>query len=1039
MGSRTVLVLVALAGTAAAQTPKKTFDFSGDALQGQLVRPDGELITVTPARVHFDPAKSPARIAELERALAGRTPDAGARGDQFMELAGLLNGQHRYWRLQTIEREVARDQLKDPARRQAIDQQVVRDRAEAQRAFDRAVAVYTEVICDRADRARGFDCVPPAALARWPQMADALFELADLLQGMRRGPDALKLYARLTLSHPQSPWAPYGLLAAAERAFEDGRLPEAEKLYAQVLASKATDLHGYARYKTGWVQLNLSRDADAFASFAAVITAGARNPRGEALAREARRDIVRAYASFGKPAEAAAAFDRVAPGHAMEMLPILADPWSEQGRSDNAIAAYSELERRAPADKRVCEWAQGLVRNTLITGNAEDKVAALQKLLQVYRRLKGTRGFPAEQLRECADESAQITGELARVWHQEASKGAPGQLEVADRMYRLYLANFPGAADAGKMRFYWAELAWTRAEREKNPATSTRLWEEAAARETEAAHGAGIDDKTRKEAAYAAVLAWKNALRLDARPAPPPRVGDDMDPKPEPIPGREQKLITVMREYIALVKDAKDDELPAMKFLVAKIYWRYEHFDEAVALFERILTEHLDNEVAEYSANLLIDSLNRQKKYPAMLAWVDRLLAQTAFVDAHPDLKEMLTRLKQQGVRKAAEKLEQQRDYAGCGQAYLDIANRDPAMDRVEEVLYNAAVCFELAGQAGAALSLYNQLADKYPTTQVGMRALLRVAHLQERLAHVVEAAAMYERYARRFGGEKDAVSAQSQAIFLYRSGGDLPRAIAATEFFIKQYGRVIGHMAEIEEAAFTLARLYDDAGDKARAAAALDRYLVQFGNRSLERTVAAHIQRGTYDWERSCKVHPVDGACVTVRRQKIAPAGKPALQCRAPVTLLVPVARDAALAASARAHFQAALDLAGRRPELYPAAVAADWYLGEAEFEAFLAVGFPAGLAFDPRHKAEREQSSRRFTEYLGKKTAMIRALTDADTGSYSRIIKSGARTDWAAAAALRTGQLSASLAAALVGADLPPETRKGPYAAVAAKAYCD
>ena len=73
-------------------------------------------------------------------------------------------------------------------------------------------------------------------------------------------------------------------------------------------------------------------------------------------------------------------------------------------------------------------------------------------------------------------------------------------------------------------------------------------------------------------------------------------------------------------------------------------------------------------------------------------------------------------KLKAQSMRKKAEKMENDaKDDEGlrastsqCGQAYLDIYNRNPEAADNDEVLYNAGVCFEEGRSIGVAIQMFN-------------------------------------------------------------------------------------------------------------------------------------------------------------------------------------------------------------------------------------------------------------------------------------------------------------------------------------------
>jgi len=70
-------------------------------------------------------------------------------------------------------------------------------------------------------------------------------------------------------------------------------------------------------------------------------------------------------------------------------------------------------------------------------------------------------------------------------------------------VYKVFLDHFPADKDAYEMSFYYGELLWTLSN-----------WKDAAEQYTKVVE-MKPDGKYVKEAAYAAVLAWKNALNVD--------------------------------------------------------------------------------------------------------------------------------------------------------------------------------------------------------------------------------------------------------------------------------------------------------------------------------------------------------------------------------------------------------------------------------------------------------------------------------------------------------------------------------------------
>src|SRR5204863_5290639 len=112
-----------------------------------------------------------------------------------------------------------------------------------------------------------------------------------------------------------------------------------------------------------------------------------------------------------------------------------------------------------------------------------------------------------------------------------------------------------------------------------------------------------------KEAAFAAVLAWKNYFNLDDAGLGPDKQGkNEKDFSPQKIPEYQNKMIEAFDTYIKYVPDSP--ELVKIMYRKARIYYEYNQFDKAIPLFEQVLVKFPEHELAVISANLLLDSIN---------------------------------------------------------------------------------------------------------------------------------------------------------------------------------------------------------------------------------------------------------------------------------------------------------------------------------------------------------------------------------------------------------------------------------------------
>jgi tetratricopeptide (TPR) repeat protein len=989
--------------------------------------------------------------------LIKQTPDSEfeEKGDYYFRLGELFAKQQRYWRLRSVDLLIKSEQA-PAAQKGKLKSESTQAGEKAKAYLIKAVKTYKDLTDNEVFR-------------NFPKMDMALFYYGYTLQGGKYMKEARAVYDKLLKNYPNSKYVPEAHLAFADYYFEAGQLADAEARYKMVLKFPKSSVYWYAMYKMGWIHLNLQRFQDALETFFQVAQATKNDKKNEILNKTSKKDFVRAYSEIGKADKAYAAFQRVDNKYAFNMLETLADLYLGQGKSDKAIYVYHELMKLAPTNKNVCLWQYNIAHAMLSMpgANNSDKVKEIEHLVRMWGALRGKKTLPQAESQECHDNAAAMSGELARAYHSESAKTKnPETLAYAEKLYKVYLDVFTDAPDYAQTQYFYAELIWSRAESEKNPRIQTEMWENAALAFTDVVKGGKLDPKLTKEAAYAAVLGWKNALNVDPRVKQQADKVEDIDkeykdvPKAKEIPEREQKMLAAFDIYINYIKDPKDDELVGMKFLKANIYRRYNQFDKAIPLFQEILDKHRSHETAEYSANLLLDTFNRLKKYDDMLALATKLGGDAKFLEGKDDLKETLARLKAQSMRKKAEDMEKQAKetkdygkYVECGQAYLDIYNANPEAKENDEVLYNALVCFQDGKSIGAAIIAFGYLDKYYPNSKLTAKGLARVGKAYGDIAMYDKAADKLETYAKKYAGEKDAYDAMSDAVFYRKGIGDDAKAIANTKYFIDTFGRK--KPQEAANAAWSMVAVYEKQDKPEEIVKALEKYLKEWGNKGTgDRVVIAHAKIAQIRLAQSCPVKQVDGSCVKIVRERAInmkrKKGKRAkndqpTQCGPDSKIkLTVVKRDNRRYGEAMREFAAAVrEFDKRNGKTGGDEDGARYYYGLAklaiadkDFEAYLDLPFPDNLNFDkdPKKKAIRDKSMKRFNDWVEKK----KKVGGGATSKYEAVfgIKDAASSIVAAA---RIGQISQNFSDALFTAEIPKDVRTGEFADEKVEAYCD
>ncbi len=912
------------------------------------------------------------------------------------------------------------------------------------------------------------------AASKYPtyaRMDEVLFRLAYLLQMLKKEDQAREFYHRLIKDYPQSKYVPNAYLSFAELYFQKGDMETAGKFYDKVTEFPASTVFGYALYKKGWVEINLGNFKNALEIFVKVIQLCqngkiAKNQAGP-LEREAKKDLVKAYGRTpgASPDKAWEFFQRMGGDYAPKMLEALAELYWEQGMFTESSRVYRKIISLNEGSQRLCEWQDKILRNTLSSGTKRDQVQELIRLGNVYEATAKRTDVKKDLMRECQNVYHDTAKELALIWHKEAQRTKNADTyQLAGMVYREFLNHFGNEKDTPEMTFYYGEILW-----------QMNAWKEAAETYTKVIH---LDPKGKyvKEAAYAAVLAWKNALNISDEGEGVDREKDrEKKLEPRPIPEYQQKMIDAFDTYIKYVPDAP--ELVKIKYRKARIFYDYNHFDEAIKLFADIVDHNTTDELAIYSANLLLDCLNILHRYKELLHTVDNYLANPILMKDEEFRKQMVS-LKTDSLVAEAKQYEKDKNYKECGISFIAAAETLPEHKDHAQRLYNAGLCFQNAHLIGQAIKAREELIKDHPNDPLAQRALFQIASGYHQLAYYSEAARRYEEFANKFPGEKKALTALGNA-YSFRIGlGEFDQAIQDMNNFVKYYGAK--RPAETANVVFQMSEVYEKENKTDELAKNLEAYLKKWGAKGgIDKEILAHFKLGEIAWAKSCPQAGVNGACIKIDRltmngkqkalyeinRKIKDRKKKLreklrTQCGPPTSSKITVYdRSPKLAAEAQKDFNEVLKLwakgeaekklqsqvtnhdeaAARDAFMRFAVAGAAFYQAEQVYEQFLKVKFPQGLDFQQptqydskkvatAKKKKYDDSEKKFLAYLNEKTKLADRLASSSKdrkGMYDFVLDYHV-AHWTIAASARIGQVFADFVNQLYTADIPKDLKE-------------
>ncbi len=877
---------------------------------------------------------------------------------------------------------------------------------------------------------------------RYPKRDVVLFYLAHTLEQAGRHSEARVAYDTLVHDHPGSRFLPDAFLAFGDDAFVAGQLDDAVAMYDKVIKLGGPKLARYARYKRAWSYYNLGKRDDALAGLIEV----AQGSGGGVLTRAARRDVVAVYAEIGRPDTAWKLFQRVADAAgARAMLGTLPDAYVERGRFAEAIQVWHALMKLEPRSDELCVWERGILKAQLALPGEDARVREAERLAAVAVAVrKGTVVLSAAAGKACRVGAADDVGELARLWHSETidKQGIvvlAGRLEAVERLYATWLDAFADdrvatpVATVTEMRAFAADLMWTRAEHERDPARQRAAFAQAARVYEAIARGRGAPDVI-EEAAFNAVDGWTRALAGRAEPNLPAGA------PAAALPDELAHLVAAYDLYVRVVPARAQKESQRLGLAKADVLFDYHHFDEAAPVFEAVVRAR-QAPFAVPAARGWIDSLLALGRTDDVAHAVTWLLTVPEVAALRPELEaaDATTRIRQ------AEAAAKAGDARACGDRYVAILKLYPGDARMPALLAAAGACYEDAGLLGAAIHLGEQLIGVAPASREGVAELGRLGARYARVGYFKSAADFYERFAARSNDVARASAALGDAAFFRRAGGQDDLALADGETFVRRFGRV--SPADAAAVIFGMRVVHQRrgrAGDPALAKH-LDRYLRDFAKAGgADRRVVAMVELADARWRAACPVPGVDGACISVVRGR-AVAGargrvlrrregwRPGLRCgaadaRARVTL---VGRKDDGVAAAAAAWRAALaagdgvtvaagepDAARRQAALRGALARARFGLAEIAYERTLGLDFPDDLDFRP---ARERESMARFLEWKKEREAAIVTAV----GLYRQVLQMPGAGEWAIAATARAGQMYEALADALITAEVPRPPR--------------
>ncbi|HOX46369.1 MAG TPA: tetratricopeptide repeat protein [Myxococcota bacterium] len=624
----------------------------------------------------------------------------------------------------------------------------------------------------------------------YPGRDQVLFYLGESLWDMKRQKEALTVHKELISTYPQSQYVPDAYLAFGDYYFDKAELDKALMAYKKVAEYKESQVYMYAIYKQGWCYYNLHEWDKAKESFQEVVhlsdLESASTGRKIDLRKEALNDFTLTYSHEGGAESAPRVFQRLAPKEAHDLLINLANMFFGDGKDKKAIVLYRWLIEQEKCSAEVPFYQGRVVDAASRVGEKRYTVSQVRRLLELFKEVEGCVKNPdarqKERIRE-AREMAELTlRKLSSIWYKEAKETQQKDtFEYAQELFGDYLDLFPESKDAYDMRFAYAELLFHRLGRYERAAVeySKIVEEDLAYKKKNGKFPPKETDPKKRSApgtymcdsAFKAMQANRELLKKEKKADRKKRKEkkeegkkDGAKPKQEAQPIPKNKLRFIRSAEIYMDHCPQDQDVGDVKYDIAKTYYDYYHLDEGIRRFDEIVRDFPKSDLAVYSANLVLDSLQEKEDFESLNTYA-RKYYKSPDLMANEKLRADLTRLIPEIAFKRVGNLEAMLANPPAGKprlaeakmhskvafAYIGFWREFPQHELADEALFNASVKYMQAERLDKARKARELLIEKFPESDLVPGTIFNLAENYERMADFDRAASLYERYAETY------------------------------------------------------------------------------------------------------------------------------------------------------------------------------------------------------------------------------------------------------------------------------------------------
>jgi TolA-binding protein len=665
---------------------------------------------------------------------------------------------------------------------------------------------------------------------------EVVYYLGDGMRLIGKDGDAAPYFQKLVKNYEKSKFVADALLGLAEYFFKSDLLFAARDTYLKIINQHPDSrAFNYALYKLGWAYFNLGGMEPksfrlAIDTFKRVIDTidkdGAKAEKSKIEFRDqALKDLVVAFAAVPTGTDEAREYFMKRGGMKMaqDMLDRLAKFYLAGDKDEEAIGVYRWFMQVEPNSVRLVEWEETILESLKKIA----KFDRIEKEMLLIVEKFGPKGSwmaanakNAELVKKARDLAENSLEYLASHHHQEAQRLKDDKLyaKAAD-FYKLFIDTFPDSPKAYRARFFLAEITFIKLDK---PELAAKYYEDV----VKQGQGEFLAD-----AAYGRISCYHKLMQADRNRT---KVGGAFKyakvkkgekaaklPEARAIPQWEQKFVEASDDYVKLVQKP-DDAVPVM-YNAAEIFFYNNHYDDAVKRYAYIVDNYPTHKYALHSANNILESYNRLRRWHEIEVWAKRLRDNPKFKARKRTELEKFIAL---AIFNQANDLRGSKDHDKAAAELLRLQNEIPASEMSDEALFSAASLYSEGKKHDLAIETFKKLLKAYPRSAKASQATFLIGAIHEGLADFAPAVEFYEkRTSYKDKTSDEARNALFNAGLLRQALGQEAKALELMNTLISRFPK----HEDTKQIYFRIADIYEARKDWSRALGLYRRYISTF------------------------------------------------------------------------------------------------------------------------------------------------------------------------------------------------------------------